>query len=224
MADRCVVWLAALPADTSRFDELDDTERQRRGRYRRLDDRNRFTIGAVLLRRAVADHLGDVEPRAITVDRTCPDCGRPHGRPQVEGIHVSVAHSGGWVAVAVTDAAPVGVDVERTHDAWKELLATACAPEEHAAVRDGHDFARVWTRKEAVLKAMGTGLRRTPSDVVVSAAADPPMLRRLGDDGTPPPCRLHDLTIDDDHAGAVAVLTDAPVEVVAADATELLAG
>ena len=47
-------------------------------------------------------------------DRTCGQCGEPHGKPVIEGggVEHSVAHSGDLVAVAVARA-PVGVDVEQ---------------------------------------------------------------------------------------------------------------
>jgi 4'-phosphopantetheinyl transferase len=70
------------------------------------------------------------------VTRACPDCDRPHGKPLVPdtGLHVSVSHSGDLVAVAVTTAAPVGIDVEL-----------------------GSDLG--WCRWESVVKATGDGMR-----------------------------------------------------------------
>jgi 4'-phosphopantetheinyl transferase len=220
---RCIVWLATPPADAASLVALlDPIERSRRERYRNPADRHRFTVGAVVLRRAVARHLSIADPAAVHVDRTCPDCGRPHGRPRIDraGVHVSVSHSGHRVAVAVTAAGDVGVDVEQVRAGYEELLEAACAPEERPQVADAHDFARLWTRKEAVLKATGAGLRIAPSDVVVAGPRDEPSLLALAG-ATPPACRLHDLDVGPDHAGAVAVLTDAAVELEVRDAAEL---
>src|SRR5882724_585210 len=93
---------------------LDAGERGRRDLLARAEDRERFVTAAGLLRRVVAERLG-VAPGAVTVDRTCPDCDRPHGRPVIPGagLEVSVSHSGDLVAVAlVLGSSPVGVDVE----------------------------------------------------------------------------------------------------------------
>ncbi len=87
------------------------------------------------------------------------------GRP--EPLHVSVSHGGGLAAAAVCDHGPIGVDVERV-ESRRNLIAIAqrfFAPEESAMLeRCGADertalFHQWWTRKEAVLKATGAGLR-----------------------------------------------------------------
>jgi 4'-phosphopantetheinyl transferase len=85
-------------------------------------------------------------------------------------VHFSVSHSGEWSAVAVGDR-PLGIDIERLHmpREW-QAVAEACF---HPRERDyllgaGPDarpetFFAVWTRKEACLKAAGTGFAQDPS-------------------------------------------------------------
>ncbi|MEU0152887.1 4'-phosphopantetheinyl transferase family protein [Micromonospora fulviviridis] len=117
-----------------------------------------------LLRRAGGALLG--RPGAeIGVGRA------PGGRPEVYAddgrtLPVSVSHVDGVVVVAARSGGPVGVDVE-----WRRRLpATPLArrwydPDEATwlAARDEAgrelDFLRLWTAKEAVGKALGTGLR-----------------------------------------------------------------
>ncbi|MET7804933.1 4'-phosphopantetheinyl transferase family protein [Micromonospora chersina] len=117
-----------------------------------------------LLRRAGGALLGRPEAE-IGVGRA------PGGRPEVHAddgrtLPVSVSHVDGVVVVAARAGGPVGVDVERR----RRLPATALArrwydPDEAAwlAARDETgrelDFLRLWTAKEAVGKALGTGLR-----------------------------------------------------------------
>ena len=62
------------------------------------------------------------EPADISFDRTCRECGRPHGKPVLRhgALEFSVAHSGDLVAVAVATA-PVGVDVEQLDGRPHEL-------------------------------------------------------------------------------------------------------
>ncbi|MCY7364679.1 MAG: 4'-phosphopantetheinyl transferase superfamily protein [Frankiaceae bacterium] len=68
-------------------------------------------------------------------------------------------------AVAVSAAGPVGVDIEQVSGtAFDGFAEVALAPPE----RDGTptERARAWTRKEADLKARGTGLTVDPRTVV----------------------------------------------------------
>src|SRR5438067_3838099 len=79
----CEVWWAgpelARPAHLAL---LNAGELDRRERLRRPVDRARFTVGAALLRLVVSRYTGD-DPTAVTVDRTCADCGEMHGKPRV---------------------------------------------------------------------------------------------------------------------------------------------
>jgi 4'-phosphopantetheinyl transferase len=226
-ADSCVVWIAQLP-DTSDhvIAGLDPHELQRRARFRLAADRDRFTVGAALLRLATAEHFG-ISPGAVRINRTCPDCGRQHGRPRVvsalapSGVDVSVSHSGLVIAVAVSTVGAVGVDVEVIPSHFEHLADVACSPEERDRIRCACDFATVWVRKEAVLKAAGTGLRRAPSDVVVSPPDRPARLVRFDEiDSTQ--CQVSDLDIDGAHVGAVAVLSDQFIDLEVRDGMPLL--
>lgn len=190
-------------------DWLDQTERSRRSRLRNPADRDRFTLGAALLRAAVAGTTGR-RPSEVRIERPCDQCGEPHGRPRVADLEVSVSHSAELVAVAVTTAGPTGIDVEAETDLdYEPLLTTVCAPQEKQFVRSTADFLAYWTRKEAVLKATGQGLRTPMTDLAVTPPDEPPAL--LSPMGIP--CQMADLELPDGYAGAVAVLTDARVRV-----------
>lgn len=86
----------------------------------------------------------------------------PGGKPYIRGARqFNLSHSGFLAALAVGDC-PVGVDVEvigrvRDHVARRVFTAGEYAWQ---AARGPEGFYRLWTRKEAALKCLGTGLNR----------------------------------------------------------------
>jgi 4'-phosphopantetheinyl transferase len=146
---------------------LDDEERSRAARMAG-EDRVSFLAAHVLLRRLLAARL-EVAPQDIAYRRgPCPLCGAPRGRPALAGscppLHFSLSRRPGVVMIAVASA-PVGVDVEALPaPAVAAEVAELLHPEERAEIRLAAPaarpevFARVWTRKEAYLKALGAGL------------------------------------------------------------------
>lgn len=142
--------------------------RDRLTAYRRQEDRDRFLLGCATVRRVVGALLG-IAPGAVVLDRSCADCGRPHGKVRVVAPHppeLSVSHSGDVVLVAVHRGAPIGVDVERVDPDLDtaSLSGFVLSPEEAEVVGSvpaadrTRAFTTYWTRKEAVLKATGDGL------------------------------------------------------------------
>ncbi|MFF4214810.1 4'-phosphopantetheinyl transferase family protein [Streptomyces nondiastaticus] len=106
------------------------------------------------------------------------------GKPRLAhdpGLYVSYSHSGGVVVLAVCAGGPVGVDVERVvpRPHLRELAEECLAPSESASWRgtapgrEADEFARLWTRKEAVLKAWGRGFPGSLAEVVTGPGARP---------------------------------------------------
>lgn len=197
--------------------------------YRRREDRDRFTVGCATSRLVLGRLLG-LAPADVPLRRDCARCGRPHGRPRLPGdeLHLSVSHSGDWVAVAVTDLGPVGVDVER-HAPTAELAETVLSPAEAAVLARLPEPERAtalieyWVRKEAVLKATGDGLRVALSGVVVSAPGEPAaLISYAGRPGLV--MALRELSPRPGHAAVLAVAgLTSPPPVTEHDATPLLA-
>ncbi|MGW4226954.1 4'-phosphopantetheinyl transferase family protein [Streptomyces bauhiniae] len=98
----------------------------------------------------------------------CHGCGAPHGRPVVRDgqSHFSLSHSGRLILVAFA-VVPVGADIEQiassgmVEEARNALHPTECQ-ELDALPESGRPqaFTEMWTRKEAYLKMLGTGLLR----------------------------------------------------------------
>lgn len=216
------VWWAGLDHAP---DLMDDAERARHATLLRDADRRRLAIGAALLRLAAGRVLGR-DPRSIRIDRTCPTCAKPHGKPRVvDGgdLHASVSHSGERVAVALARGAPVGVDVEvLAPDLDHAALApTVLSAGEHATGVAG--FLAYWTCKEAVLKATGDGLRVPLTDLTIAdPAGSPRLLSWPARPDLPATVALYRLDPGPGHLAALAVLDPVPRPVLQHDATPLL--
>ena len=80
-----------------------------------------------------------------------------HGKPYWEnGPYFSISHCKAGIAVAVDDQ-PIGIDIETIRHADEELIARTMNEEERIGM-DERKFTRLWTRKEAVVKAQGVGI------------------------------------------------------------------
>jgi 4'-phosphopantetheinyl transferase len=232
-AGECRVWWAD-PRDQSTetlTSVLSDSELERAARYRRETDRRRSLTGTWLLRTVAAAQL-DMAPETIFIDRRCPDCEKPHGKPVIRtakmSLHVSISHSADKVAVALSTAGPLGVDVEEIPTtAVDELARCALSPTERAVLQAlpeedrGAAFARVWVRKEAALKATGDGLRIPPDKVEVSGPYEQPALLKWPLKVAPSGVQIHALNPGPGYAGVVAILTDeAPITIYETYVTE----
>jgi 4'-phosphopantetheinyl transferase len=105
----------------------------------------------------------------------------PDGRPELAGggLQISIAHTRGLGALAVHASYAVGVDVERMAalsdlpglaDVALSARETAWVLHAGSAER-ARRFLTLWTLKEAVVKAAGTGLDDPRSVEVLDAAA-----------------------------------------------------
>jgi 4'-phosphopantetheinyl transferase len=94
--------------------------------------------------------------------------GKPHlaSRHGASDLHFNLSHSGDWALIGLTRNSAIGVDVERIRNVGERALIADrfFAPAERTWIegRPPQDrlraFFRVWTRKEACLKATGRGL------------------------------------------------------------------
>lgn len=147
--------LALLP------DALSPTERQQWQEIHHPGRRQEFLLSRVLLRRLLADRLQCQASELLF-------CTNPHGKPELsdQRWQFNLSHSGNWLVIALCAKGPLGVDIElgqrrrqtlplaRRFYATSEYewLAALPAEEQESA------FYRLWSRKEAVLKAHGAGI------------------------------------------------------------------
>jgi len=88
-----------------------------------------------------------------------------YGKPYVvNGPYFSISHCKTGIAVAVDDQ-PIGIDIESIRHADEDLIVRTMNEEEKSQITNHKSqiesdraFTRLWTQKEALLKAQGTGI------------------------------------------------------------------
>ncbi|WP_208827847.1 4'-phosphopantetheinyl transferase family protein [Streptomyces ficellus] len=220
-AGECHVWFAEAVGAVrvpGLLELLDDRELARHDAFAREQDRALYLTAHALAREVVAEQLG-MGPREVRFVLECRHCDRPepHGKPGLAGspLELSLSHSGSRVAVALSLAGPVGVDLEEiaAGDRAAELAPAVLSTAERAALERlpeaerAAGFTRYWARKEAVLKATGDGLMVEPARLTVSAPEEPAALLAWDDRKEPHlPVRLQDVDPGTGYRAAVAVL------------------
>jgi len=199
------VRLKALPVAEAILEDwesiLSERERHRLGGMKNEGRRNSFTAGRVALRTLLAEEL-DVAPSEVPLTVL------ESGRLACKGsdLHLSLAHSGN-LAVAAASHRNIGFDLESVRHKPSSLLDYILAEEErehvHALALDtDRSLFLCWTVKEAVLKANGTGLRRSPRLVRLRIDLESATARVL--DPTDAEWEVH-FGLTDDYAAALAV-------------------
>ena len=172
-------------------DVLDGSERARAEAFLNQRDRQQYTVAHGALR-IFAGRALQVTPSALRWDPG------PYGKPALvapgSGLSTSLSHSADLVAVAMAVGRAVGVDIQHL---VPRLDAVAMStrfypPAEAVYVATGPDataraerFTRLWSRKEAVVKAAGgrlwpnLGIAVLGCDVV--SCADPPGAHQVAD-------------------------------------------
>ena len=199
------VWVLPVPppgtATEAGHPFLDDEEQSRASAFVRAEDRARFAFAHVTLRQLLGARLG-LSPAELRFGRDrCPCCGGPHGRPVVlprAPLEFSLSHGGDLVVIGIASS-PIGVDVEPVPEGPGSLeVARQLHPEERRHIDANGpaaplELARLWARKEALLKGMGAGLGRDLSADDVTRSV--------------PGWEITDLPVPPGHAAAAAVQT-----------------
>jgi len=141
---------------------LSEDERARAGRFHRPRDRNHFVAGRGLLRVLLGDALG-CPPSSLRFRYNA--CGKPALAAGDTHLGFNLSHSDGTALFALAWGREVGVDIERVRpEIPAASLAERFLPADAAAallsLSPAHRpeaFTQAWVRREAYLKALGTG-------------------------------------------------------------------
>jgi 4'-phosphopantetheinyl transferase len=171
-------WHRIGPEDSTgpELEWLSPEERERGARFVHAQDRRAFLARRCFLRAVLAGYLG-CSPDEIAYEQG--ELGKPRLAGRGDGLSFSLSRSGEWILLGLSRGRELGVDVERADGrladprelarvaertlTGAERARLAClAPAERPRA-----FLRAWTRKEALLKALGSGLGREPGTVEV---------------------------------------------------------
>lgn len=161
---------------------LSPEEHKRRDAFSHPGRQRGFTLGRVALRSLLAEHL-NVAPNLVPLHLessgqiTCPE----------SQLHLSLAHSGNQ-ALATVAPVRIGIDLEEVRTKPDTLLEHILGEDEKDHIHslpipDSHRLFVCWTLKEAVLKAMGVGLRHAPRKVLLSIDTDSQSAKITDPDG-----------------------------------------
>ncbi len=215
------VWMASLdwPAHQvhALADILSEDERARAGRFVRERDQRRFIVCRGVLRTILGRYLG-AAPSVLEFRYSA------YGKPAINAgagepaLRFNVSHADGVALYAVTRAREVGIDLERVRSrfATDEIAERFFSAREIAMLRAQAPascpkaFFRIWTRKEAYLKARGQGLSASLRAFDVSVLPDEPvaLLTTAWDPQEASRWRLEELFADDHYVATIAVEGD----------------
>ncbi|MGW4898436.1 4'-phosphopantetheinyl transferase family protein [Kitasatospora sp. NPDC004240] len=217
------VWRFPLDLDEARVERLTGLlDERERGRLAALEDpehRRRFAVSHGCVRLVLGGRLG-VHPARVWL-RT----GR-WGKPELDGgaatrrLRFSLSHSGDLAVLALCHGRDVGVDVElvRPDRDVTRFAARWFSPEESAWVAGARPPERIrrclrlWTRKEACVKAAGG---RLVQGLRLAVGTGPgPRLVDGAHGGLPGTWTVAGLTTGPGHVGAVAAEGARPFRVV----------
>lgn len=103
-----------------------------------------------------------------------------HGKPSLAerpDVHYNISHADGIATVAVSEF-ECGIDCERVREYDPRVMKRVCSETEQALISDAPEaerdllFFRLWTLKEAYVKALGSGLSFPLREAEFSFAGD----------------------------------------------------
>jgi 4'-phosphopantetheinyl transferase len=202
------VWNAGLDFAAGRLARcwllLAPNEKERAERFHFPIHRNRYTAGRALLRQLLGCYAG-LPPEQVVLHEG------PRGKPMLdkgigEDIQFNLSHSQDRLLVAVTRDCEVGADLEWVRpiadlEALAHLVMSAAEWQDFKDVPQPDRtavFYCLWTRKEALLKALGAGFSIDPRSLHVGSAG-----QQAG------AWRIYEASAPSGYCGAVAVCNPA---------------
>lgn len=178
--------------------------------YKFAKDRTIYILARGLLRILSGRYLNEI-PENIKFDYG--EYGKPDYKFQTS-LKFNISHSGNMIVMAFTRNFDIGVDIEKLKDDFDvidiaqhffspdEIQTLEALPEKEQV----HGFYRCWTRKEAFIKAKGSGLSFVLTSFSVSLDADrAELLRTDWDTGEKVEWRMFSFEPEEGYLGALSI-------------------
>ena len=188
---------------------LSPDEHQRADRFRRPEDRQHFIVGRAMLRQILGSYLA-IAPNALQFGY------EPRGKPflaNAPDLHFNLSHSHGLALYAIGRDRRIGVDLEclsRTLSDVEPLAQRFFSAKEYDHLmaqpveQRRSAFLRLWTCKEAILKAIGTGLSEL-EQIEIPQSVAPEFQMTTGVGNAIAHWSMLQFTPDPDYVGALAI-------------------
>ena len=222
VADEVHAWSIALDVSPEHYEELLTTlapnEQRLADSFRLEQPRQTFVVARAALRTLLGAYL-ELRPSEIALSADGNQKPRLATAHADSGLQFNVSHSGGVALIAFARGCAVGIDVERVRDVgsldqiaqrYFHGLETSAIQELSGAERNA-GFLRSWTAKEAILKAIGTGILGDLADFAVSIDEGWQGWVECADAANPgqrTKCWLERLAPHGDYVAAVACVND----------------
>ena len=217
-ADQIHVWSVEIESRPTTFHYscvLDNEQQQKMSLFHTEQLKNSYLIRHYWLRHILSYYLG-IYPEEIHFKYN------PYDKPYLvmpytlEYLYFNISYSNNHILYAITKNLPIGIDLEYIQSRFfadidaklvfscKEQLIFNQLNEEK---EKNLSFYNTWVRKEALLKAMGTGLSISPSDISLSIQSKMPSIQILSTQWTDTLTGwlINLFSIDEYYVGALAV-------------------
>ena len=88
-----------------------------------------------------------------------------NGKPISNDVYFNVSHSHGLVCFVMDEKEPIGIDIEKIKEVDEKLKRYIANDDEFEYMKNEINFYEVWTAKEALVKAYGSGLKMKVNEI-----------------------------------------------------------
>lgn len=165
------IWRVYIPDFIEKIEKegflLDDFEKDKSNSFLKEEDRNRYILGKISLKKLIAKYL-KIDPKDIKFKNL------EFNKPVLashSNLEFNISHSGSFIILGFTKRVSIGVDIEFMDskvDLYNLIYNTMSSVEVSSILNSGNPreiFYKLWTRKESLLKGIGIGLTDRLKDI-----------------------------------------------------------
>ncbi|MCN4143575.1 MAG: 4'-phosphopantetheinyl transferase superfamily protein [Thiohalomonas sp.] len=185
----CDIWLCQLTQLQDResdfFSQFSDEEKARVERFKFAIHRSRFIASHGFVRTILANYL-KIEADAIEFKKG--EQGKPYlavtNSSDNHNLQFNLSHTEDVALLAITQGVEIGIDIECSERKtnWKGIVQRFFTESEQKVLfalseeQQKAAFFELWTRKEAYMKVLGTGLSLAPTKFSLTVPPEKPAL------------------------------------------------